>query len=402
MTTPTQITPPEQPTDVDVTAQPVPRPRQTGLWVVLCVILLALLIAVVYVLRSRRSEIDSLQQAATPVAVASVTVIHPEIAKGTVEIELPGDTDAYTDTPIYARSDGYLRRWLVDIGAHVKKDQLIAQIETPELDEQLQGALAALKSSQADLALAKTTSTRYQNLLRTNSVSRQETEQAQSNEAVKTAAVESAEANVHRLQKMQGFENIYAPFTGTITARNVDVGDLIQAGPSGNPKELFHLASVGKLRVYVAVPQIYSAEVRNGAAAWLTLKEYPGRKFSGTVVRNSGMIDKATRTLRVEVDVDNADGTILPGAYVSVHFAFTNPPNVFTLPSNALLFRSEGLNVVLVRNDHAVLQPIVVAHDNGKSVDVSNGVSSDDLIVLNPPDSLMNGQVVRPILTGAK
>lgn len=402
MTTPTQITPPEQPTDVDVTAQPVPRPRQTGLWVALCVILLALLIAVVYVLESRRSEIDSLQQAATPVAVASVNVIHPEIAKGTVEIELPGDTDAYTDTPIYARSDGYLRRWLVDIGAHVKKDQLIAQIETPELDEQLQGALAALKSSQADLALAKTTSTRYQNLLRTNSVSRQETEQAQSNEAVKTAAVESAEANVHRLQKMQGFENIYAPFTGTITARNVDVGDLIQAGPSGNPKELFHLASVGKLRVYVAVPQIYSAEVRNGAAAWLTLKEYPGRKFSGTVVRNSGMIDKATRTLRVEVDVDNADGTILPGAYVSVHFPFTNPPNVFTLPSNALLFRSEGLNVVLVRNDHAVLQPIVVAHDNGKSVDVSNGVSSDDLIVLNPPDSLTNGQVVRPILTGAK
>lgn len=402
MTTPTHTTPPEESTDVDVTQQSTPGPRQAGLWIVVCAVLLLLLIAVLYVLRSRRSEIENLQQETTPAVVTSLTVIHPDAAKGTVEVELPGDTEAYTDTPIYARSDGYLRRWLVDIGAHVQKGQLIAQIETPELDEQLQGALAALKSSQANLSLAKTTSTRYQNLLKTNSVSRQETEQAQSDEAVKIAAVESAEANVRRLQKLQAFESIYAPFAGTITTRNVDVGDLIQSGPTGNPKELFHLASVGKLRVYVAVPQIYSAEVRNGAKAWLTLKEYPGRKFAGTVVRNSGMIDKATRTLRVEVDVDNADGTILPGAYVSVHFAFTNPPNVFTLPSNALLFRSEGLNVVLVRNNHAVLQPIVVAHDNGKSVDVSNGVSADDLIVLNPPDSLTNGQVVRPVLTGAK
>lgn len=401
MTTPTQAAAPQDATHVEV-PQPTPGPRQTGLWIVVGAILLVLLIAVVYVLRTRRSEIDTLQQETAPAAMTSLTVIHPDAAKGMVEVELPGDTEAYTDTPIYARADGYLRRWLVDIGAHVQKGQLIAQIETPELDEQLQGAFAALKSSQADLALAKTTSTRYQNLLKTNSVSRQETEQAQSDEAVKIAAVESAEANVRRLQKLQAFENIYAPFAGTITTRNVDVGDLIQAGPSGNPKELFHLVSVGKLRVYVAVPQIYSAEVRNGAKAWLTLKEYPGRKFAGTVVRNSGMIDKATRTLRVEVDVDNADGTILPGAYVSVHFAFTNPPNVFTLPSNALLFRSEGLNVVLVRINHAVLQPIVVAHDNGKSVDVSTGVSADDLVVLNPPDSLTNGQVVRPVLTGAK
>lgn len=391
-----------QPSPESAESQHESSSRHTVIWLALILIVILLIIGIGSGFHNRQAAAAKLNQSATSVAALNVAVIHPEPAKGSVEIELPGDTEAYTDTPIFARADGYLKRWYVDIGTHVRQGQLIAEIETPELDEQLQQAQATLKRDEANLALAKTTSTRYQNLVKSNAVSRQDTDQAQADEQAKGADVEEAQANVRRLQKLQAFESIYAPFTGTITARNVDVGDLIQAGTGSNPRELFHLASVGRLRIYVAVPQIYSTAVRKEAQAWLTLKEYPGRKFAGTIVRNSGMIDRATRTLKVEVDMENKDGAILPGSFVSVHFAFRNPPDVFTLPANALLFRSEGLNAVLVRNNRAVLSPLTVAHDNGKTVDVSSGVSAEDLVVLNPPDSLVAGQALQPIVVKEK
>ena len=375
-----------------------PRHIPPGLRIAAVVVLVIVLVGVAYRLFARVADERTLDRVTRAASVPSVSVVRPSVSGATSEIELPGNTQAFDDTPIYARTSGYLKQWFVDIGQHVAKGQLMATIETPELDEQLMVARADLKSAQADLNLANTTSERYQNLLKSNSVSKQETDVAVSGAAAKLAAVEAAQANVRRLEQLQSFEKVYAPYSGIVTQRNTDIGDLINSGSSttsNTAKELFHIASVNELRVFVAVPEVYAPDIHNGDTATLTLDEYPGQTFLGTVARNSGAIDSASRTLNVEVDVNNKPGKLLPGAYVFVHFKIPQQSRELAIPSNALLFRSEGLQVGIVRDGHVHLQHVTIGKDNGKSVEISNGLSPEDQVILDPSDSLAEGQPVR-------
>jgi RND family efflux transporter MFP subunit len=331
-------------------------------------------------------------------AVPLVNVVNPTRGGASQEIVLPGNSQAFNDTPIYARTNGYLKRWYVDIGSHVSQGELLAEIETPEIDQQLEQARADLKNAQANAKLAEITATRWQNLLKTNSVSKQETDQAISDQSARQATVDSMAANVHRLEQLQSFEKVYAPFAGVITARNTDIGALINAGAGGVPQELFHMAAVNKLRVYVAVPEVDSRAAQTGAKATLTLDEYPGESFEGTIMRNSDSIDLASRTLNVEVDVNNPDGRIKPGAYVFVHMKVPDgaksASRSLVIPANTLLFRSEGLRVGVVRNDRAELVPITIGRDYGSTVEVVNGLKASDQVIVNPSDSLISGAPV--------
>jgi RND family efflux transporter MFP subunit len=383
-------------------ALPAPQRISSGVWIALVAAAAILVIGIAWGLLSRASDERHLDQGAAANAELTVNVTHPSITGEASEIALPGNTQAFNDTPIYARTNGYLKQFFVDIGQHVAKGQLMAIIETPEVDQQLQVAEADLKSAQADLALADTTSERYQNLLKSDSVSKQETDVAVSGAAAKKAAVDAASANVRRLQQLQSFEHIYAPFAGIVTARNTDIGDLIDAGAgSAQPKDLFRIAAIGKLRVFVAVPEIYAPDIHDGDTAALTLDEYPGQPFTGRVARNSNSIDMASRTLNVEVDVDNPHGKLLPGAYVFVHFKLPHQHASFSVPANALLFRSEGLRVALLRNGRVHLQPITIAKDNGATLEIASGLQPNDDIILDPVDSIAEGQPVRVADHGA-
>jgi RND family efflux transporter MFP subunit len=324
-----------------------------------------------------------------------VDVVSPKASADADEIALPGSTSAFNDTPIYARTSGYVKHWYVDIGAHVRKGQLLATIETPELDQQLQQAQADLENAEANLQLATTTATRWQHLLETDSVSHQETDQAVSDLHSKQALVNSSKANVERLEQLQGFESVTAPFDGVVTARNTDIGALVQAGDNSGPKELFHMAAIQTLRVYVAVPEIYAAFVKNGEQPKLTLDAFPGETLTGTIVRNADAIDATSRTLNVEVDVPNPTGRLLPGAYAFVHLHVPPHPGSVTIPSNALLFRSEGLRTGVVRNGHVELTPIAIGQDYGSTVEVISGLSARDTVIVNPSDSLANGAAVQ-------
>jgi RND family efflux transporter MFP subunit len=367
----------------------------TGVWIALAVVAIVLVVVIALGIASRAAAERNLEKRTAAAAIPTVNVIHPSAAPLSPEISLPGNTQAYMDTPIYARTSGYLKRWYFDIGARVRKGQLMAIIETPELDQQLQVAEADLKSAQANLDLANTTAARYLNLLKTNSVSKQETDQATGDAAAKKAAVDAAMANVRRLQQLQSFESVYAPFDGIVTVRNTDVGALIAAGSSSTPKELFHLAAIDKIRVYVPVPEAYVGDIRNGGKAALTLDQYPGQAFEGTITRNSSMIDAASRTLNVEVDVDNPKGLLLPGAYVFVHFKVPERIANLTIPSNTLLFRREGLRVGVVRDGEVALVPITITHDAGQVVEVAaSDLKPSDEVILDPSDSLTEGQQV--------
>jgi RND family efflux transporter MFP subunit len=345
-------------------------------------------------IHSRVQAEASLERTTRASEKASVSVIYPKGGSGTSEILLPGNTQAFTDTPIYARTNGYLKKWYFDIGAHVRQGQLLALIETPELDQQLQQAEAELKTAQANANLAQITAARWQHLLKTNSVSKQETDQAVSDWAAKNAIVAQNEANVRRLQQLQSYERIEAPFDGVITARNIDIGDLIQAGDPSTSKELFHLSSINRLRVYVAVPEVYSESVHDGEKVPITLDSIPGETFTGTLVRNSNAIDLASRTLNIEVDVDNPKGRLKPGAYAFVHLPVSGATGAVTVPSNTLLFRSEGLRVGVVKDGVVRLVPITIGHDYGSTVEVVSGLSAKDAVILDPSDSLENGAEV--------
>ncbi len=371
------------------------RGLSTGVWIALAIVAIALVAVIVFGIASRASAAHDLEKRTEAAAVPTVNVVHPSAAPLSPEISLPGNTQAYIDTPIYARTSGYLKHWYFDIGAHVRKGQLMAVIETPELDQQLQVAEADLKSTEANLALANTTAARYINLLKTNSVSKQETDQATGDEAAKKAAVDAAMANVRRLQQLQSFEKIYAPFDGIVTVRNTDVGSLIDAGSGSTPRELFHLAAINKIRVYVPVPEAYAGDIKNGGKATLTLGSNSGQTFEGTIARNSNMIDSASRTLNVEVDVDNPKGLLLPGAYVFVHFKVPERIANLTIPSNTLLFRSEGLRVGVVRDGKVDLVPITITHDAGQMVEVAaSDLKTTDQVILDPSDSLTAGEQV--------
>jgi RND family efflux transporter MFP subunit len=307
---------------------------------------------------------------------------------------LPGNIQAFTDTPIYARTNGYLRHWYFDIGAHVKQGDLLADIETPEIDKQLEQARAQLETAQANLDLAKTTAARWQFLLKSDSVSKQETDEKTSDLSAKKADVDSSASNVRRLQDLQSFQKVFAPFDGVITARNTDIGALIDAGANAPGRELFHLAAIGKLRAYVAVPEVYSQAARPGAQAALTLDEFPGQTFHGILVRNSSSIDTSSRTLLTEVDVDNPTGKLLPGAYAFVHLKLPQQIRSVTVPANTLLFRSEGLQVGVVRNNQALLVPVTIGRDYGSTVEIVSGLQSTDPVIVDPSDSLISGTPV--------
>jgi RND family efflux transporter MFP subunit len=345
-------------------------------------------------IHSRVTAESRLKQRTEEAAIPTVAVVFPKEGAPTEEIVLPGTTQAFTDAPIYARTNGYLKNWYFDIGAHVHKGQLLAEIETPEVDQQLQQARADLDTAEANLHIAKITASRWQDLVSTGSVSQQETDQAVSNLSAVKAAAESSAANVRRLEQLQSFEKIYAPFDGIITARNTDVGALIDAGAAAQPKELFHLAAIRTLRVYVSVPEVYSRAARSGAQAALTLDEFPGQSFHGTLVRNANAIDLASRTLLVEVDVDNPTGQLLPGAYVFVHLKLPEQARSVTIPSNALLFRKEGLQVAVVRNGQADLVPVKIGRDYGNRVEIVSGLQPTDAVITDPSDSLVSGMSV--------
>ena len=347
-------------------------------------------------IRARTRAVANLTRAASEATVPTVTVVHPNIGSRTEEIVLPGNTQAFTEAPIYARTSGYLKRWYCDIGTRVKQGQLLAEIETPEIDQQLEQAQADRATAKANLNLAQVTADRLSLLLKTDSVSKQETDQAVSNLAAMKATFTSNDANVRRIEALQSFQKVYAPFTGIITARNTDIGALINAGAANAPgEELFHLAAIDTIRVYVAVPEIYSRAARQGATAALTLEEFPSRLFHGTLVRNANSIDPASRTLLVEVDVENRDGKLLPGAYVLVHLKLPEEIHSLALPANALLFRREGLRVGVIRNGIAELVPVTIGRDFGSTIEILSGLQATDTVIVNPSDSLISGTAVR-------
>jgi RND family efflux transporter MFP subunit len=391
-------------------AEPAPPPSPASnrkaalLGLLVCFAVLGLLI--VRGVRSRAVDARALERSTQEAAIASVTVTHPTGGSAGQEVVLPGNTQAFTDTPIYARTSGYLKKWFVDIGGHVRKGELLATIETPELDQQLQQAQADLKSAQANMQLAETTATRWQALLAKHAVSKQETDQAVSDLAAKQAAYAASEANVRRLQQLQSYEQVTAPFDGVITARNTDIGDLITAG-SGSasamaPRELFHMAAIQRLRIFVAVPEVYADRIRDGATVSITRDSDPTQAIEGTIVRNASAIDQTSRTLNIEVDIDNARGQVLPGSYVFVHIKLPADGHSLTIPSNALIFRAQGPQAAVVRGGRVRLTSITIGHDYGGALEVTSGLAPDDLIILDPSDSLMSGARVQVSESAAK
>jgi RND family efflux transporter MFP subunit len=336
-------------------------------------------------------------------AVPAVSVVHPQRAAPLNEIVLPANVQPYMDAPIYARTNGYLKKWYADIGTHVKAGLLLAEIETPEVDQQLRQAHADLATAQANLNLAEITANRYEGLLKSDSVSKQEADNAQGSYAAQKATLQSMEANVKRLQELQSFERIYAPFDGVITARNTDIGALIDAGSAGGTRtELFHVAQTDKLRVYVNVPEGYAPDAKPGLDADLTLSEFPGRRFPGKLVRTADAIDQPTRTLLVEIRVNNPTGTLLSGAYAEAHLKLPNAGSAFILPANTLLFRSEGLRIAAVTADQRTeLKPITMGRDYGTAIEVVSGLTGDESVIVNPPDSIVSGEQVRIVAAPA-
>jgi RND family efflux transporter MFP subunit len=365
-------------------------------WMVAVVAFLIVAAVVISGIVPRVRARATLRTETNQLAVPAVIVVQPKRSASGQEIVLPANVQAFKDAPIYARTNGYLKRWYADIGTHVKAGQLLAEIDTPEVDQQLRQARADLATAEANMHLSEITATRYQGLLKSDSVSQQDADNATSDYAAKKAIVLSGQANVHRLQDLQSFQKIYAPFGGIITQRNTDIGQLIDSGSSGGAKaELFHIAAPGILRVYVNVPQIYSQLTKPGLKADLTLAEFPGRHFEGTLVRTADAIDQASRNLLVEIDVNNPSGELLTGAYAEVHLKIPGSVATFTIPVNTLLFRSEGLRVASVKDGKALLIPVTLGRDFGSEVEVLTGLNGDEKLVVNPPDSIVSGQEVR-------
>ncbi|HZL20321.1 MAG TPA: efflux RND transporter periplasmic adaptor subunit [Polyangia bacterium] len=370
-----------------------PLSGRKALVVVAVLIGVALVIAILGIVPRVRAR-ATLQQQTDLLAAPDVLVARPALGNVAQEVVLPGNVQAFTDAPIYARTSGYLKSWSFDLGAHVKKGQRLAVIASPEVDQQLQQAKADVATAKANSKYAETQSTRYQDLLNENAVSKQDTDNFRAQANSTSNQVAAAEANVRRLAQLTGFESVVAPFDGVITARNVDLGTLIDAGAA---RELFHLAADDVLRVYVNVPQIYSREMVLGQTAGLTVPEHPGRTFAGKIVRTASAIDPAFRTLLVEIEVDNHKHELFPGAYAQVHFKLASRRPTLVLPVPTLIFRSEGLRVAVARDGKARLIPITIGRDDGKTVEVSEGLQPSDLVIQNPPDSIIDGEAVHVV-----
>jgi len=374
------------------------RPRgRFALWsLAFLVVIAAIVVAgIIPRLNSRAALRTETSELATP----SVSVVRPVLAQPSQEIVLPATIQPWTDAPIYARTNGYLRRWYADIGAQVRSGQLLAEIDTPEVDAQLRQARADLATAKANFDLARITAARYGDLLKTDSVSKQDADNAQGDFEAKRAIVQSAEANVRRLEEMQSFQKIYAPFDGVITARNIDVGSLIDAGSSGGPaRELFHLAATRRLRVYVSIPQLYSQAARPGLTCELRLSEFPDKQFTGTLINTANAIDPATRTLLAQFEVQNPTGQLLSGSYAEMHLKLPSEHPTYLLPVNTLLFRAEGLRVVAVGpGSKATLIPITLGRDFGNEVEVISGLTGAEQLITDPPDSVVEGELVRVV-----
>ncbi|HEX4309327.1 MAG TPA: efflux RND transporter periplasmic adaptor subunit [Acidobacteriaceae bacterium] len=370
--------------------------------VLIGVVIVAGILAAIGIIPRLRAE-KTLRTRTGDLALANVLVDKPKAGEPSQEIVLPGNMFAYVDSPIYARTDGYLEKWYFDIGARVKKGQLLATIASPEVDQQLAQAKADLATAESNAGYAKQQASRYTDLLANNAVAKQDTENFVTQAASSSTQVKSAQANVDRLAQLTGFEKVYAPFDGIVTARDVDVGTLINAGAGGTGgHEMFHMDDEHIMRVYVNVPQVDAPSCNPGTPADLTLDEYPGRRFHGKVVRTARAIDPASRTLLVEVDVPNGDGSLVPGAYTEVHFDVKVFRQTLILPVSTLLFRQEGLRVVTVIHDDkngdvAKLVPVKIGQDDGRVVQIISGLQANDEVVQNPPDSVIDGEKVRVV-----
>jgi RND family efflux transporter MFP subunit len=350
---------------------------------------------------SRSHALAEVTRETHEMAVPVVSIATPQRGAPQETLDLPGTMQAFTDAPIYARTSGYLKKWYADLGTHVHAGQLLAEIDTPELNQQLDQARADLSTAEANARLAQTTAERYRDLIKTDSVARQDLDNANGTLEARQAAVASAQANLRRLEQLHAFARIEAPFDGVVTARNVDVGALID--PGSNARELFHVAATQKLRVFVNVPEAYSRAAQQGVEADLTLREFPDRRFTGRLTRTAEAIDVNSRTLLTEIDVDNPKGELLPGSYCEVHLKLPTPASTLKLPVDALIFRSDGLQVATVGPDSRVaLQTVTVGRDFGTSLEILSGIGPDDIVVLNPPDSLAAGTIVRTVKNEAK
>jgi RND family efflux transporter MFP subunit len=369
--------------------------RQHKHWLGLAIVVIgvgALLISGIW---SRVRTRTTLGAETAQIAITSVSVVSPQRTAPAQEIILPGNVQPFITSPIYSRTNGYLKKWYFDIGAHVEKGQLLAEIETPEVDQQLEQARSNLLTAQANLNLASITKNRYEGLLKSNAVSQQDADNAAGTYNANKAIVAADQAAVDEYAALVSFEKIYAPFAGVITARNTDIGDLINSGSAGGVKtDLFHIAQPGTLRVYVNVPEEYSRGIKDGMTGDLSLAEFPGRKFQGRLVRTANAINVTTRTLLVEIDVDNPTGTLLTGSYAEVHLAIPTQASTFLLPVNTLIFRSEGLRVATVKNGEVLLAAVIPGHDFGNQIEVVSGLKQDDQVIINPPDSIIQGQKV--------
>jgi len=372
--------------------------RSRKSWLVLAIAAIAVVALLISGIWSRVKAGGTLRAETAQAALPAVSIVSPKQTAPADEIILPGNVQPFITSPIYSRTNGYLKKWYFDIGAHVKKGQLLALIETPEVDQQLQQARSNLLTAQANLELASVTKNRYLGLLKSNAVSQQDADNAVGTYNANKSIVEADNAAVEQYSALVSFEKIYAPFDGVITARNTDIGDLINSGSgTGVKTDLFHIAQPGKLRVYVNVPEEYSQGIKTGMTADLTLAEFPGRKFQGQLVRTAEAIEMTTRTLLVEIDVDNPSGTLLTGSYAEVHLAVPTRASTFLLPVNTLIFRSEGLHVATVKDGKVVLIAVTPGHDFGNQIEIIAGLKPDDQVIINPPDSIVSGQAVQVV-----
>ena len=372
--------------------------RSRRSWIIACAILLLFAGILAYGISSRLRHDATVRAETTQMSLPSVSVATPERSAQLQQIVLPGNVQPFTSAPIYARTNGYLKTWYADIGAHVRKGQLLAVIETPEVDQQLQQSRSNLATSEANLKLSGITKNRYEGLLASHAVAQQDVDNAVGTYNANKSIVEANQANVKQLETLQSFEKVYAPFSGIITARNTDIGQLVNSGNSGNPKtDLFHISQPGQLRVYVNVPEQYSRAAKPGLTADLTLAEFPGQRFQGKLVRTSESINYATRTLIAEIDVDNPSGELLSGAYTEVHLKVPGQASSYLVPVSALIFRSHGLQVAVVKSGAASLRSVTPGHDFGERIEILSGLQANDSMIVNPPDSLVSGQKVQVV-----
>jgi RND family efflux transporter MFP subunit len=388
--------PPVRETGHDSTGSVPPAgPGQLMKWFV--VLFVVFIILGVYSFTQKRASHQVLAEQTVRMAVPYVTLIHATPIKGDSELILPGNIQSYVESPIYARTNGYLKKWYKDIGSHVATGDLLAEIDTPEVDAQLAQARADLATSEANVKLAGITAQRYQDLLKSDAVSKQDVDNYNGDYSAKQAMVQSAQANLKRLQELESFKRVYAPFSGVITKRNVDIGTLINAGNGGtSTREMFDLAQTDPLRVYVATPQTYANTIHDGLKACLELSEFPDRDFCGKVVRSAGAVDPTTRTLLTEVDVPNPANVLLEGEYAQVHFAAKMAGEHLAVPNNALLFRPSGTMVAVVDTNNRInLKKLAIGRDLGTSVEVVAGINANEAFVIDPPDALDQGEEVK-------